>query len=81
MRSVPGDNSSPNINLSQIKVGGSVGGLIFAVGSMLIFLVGIQGLWLFFVAAVALGAAFATVLFLVRRAMGNHESQTTPHVV
>lgn len=53
--------------MSQIKVGGGVGGLIFAVGSMAIFMVGIPWLWLFLLLAVALGVGFATVLYLLHR--------------
>ncbi|HET9695501.1 MAG TPA: hypothetical protein VFP40_01460 [Terriglobales bacterium] len=71
----------PDINLSQIKVGGTVGGLIFAVGSMTIFLVGVQGLWLFLVGAIALGAAFASIFYLVRRAAAKSESRNTMPVV
>jgi hypothetical protein len=73
--------SRPDINLSQIKVGGTVGGLIFAIGSMAIFLVGVQGLWLFLIGAIALGAGFATIFYLIRRAAAKHESRNTIHVV
>ena len=35
------DTSRPQINLSKIPVGGGIAGAIFAIGSMLIFLLGI----------------------------------------
>jgi hypothetical protein len=34
---------------------------------MAIFLVGVPGLWYFLVGAIALGATFATILYLLRR--------------
>jgi len=57
----------PEINISQIRVGGGVAGLIFTVGSMLIFLVGIPVLWYVFAFAVAVGVGIAVVLRLANR--------------
>ena len=53
---------SPEINMSQIRFGGGIAGLIFTLGSMAIFLLGIPVLWDFFALAVALGVGFAVVL-------------------
>ena len=57
----------PQINISKIHFGGGIAGLIFTVGSMLIFLFGIPGLWYFFAFAIALGVGIAVVLHLADR--------------
>jgi hypothetical protein len=54
--------SRPQINLSKIPVGGGIAGAIFALGSMLIFLLGIPVLRYVFPAAVVLGLAVALIL-------------------
>ena len=61
------DTPRPEINISKIKAGGGIAGLIFTVGSMLIFLLGIPGLWYFFAFAIALGVGIAVVLRLANR--------------
>jgi hypothetical protein len=61
------DSSNPEINISKIRAGGGIAGLIFAIGSMLIFLLGIPGLWYFFAFAIALGVGIAVVLRLANR--------------
>ena len=53
----------PEIDIRRIPVGGGVAGLIFAVGSCLIFLVGIPALRWFLLGAVVVGAAFAVLLW------------------
>ena len=58
---------NPQINVSKITGGAGIAGALFAVGSMLIFLVGIPRLRYFFPAAVVLGCAVAVILRLVRR--------------
>jgi hypothetical protein len=58
---------SPEINMSQIHFGGGMAGLIFTVGSMLIFLLGVPVLWYFFAGGAALGVGFATIFYLSRR--------------
>jgi hypothetical protein len=62
---MPEDTSRPQINLSKIQVGG-VAGAIFAVGSMLIFLIGIPVIRYVFPAAVLLGCAVALVIHFMR---------------
>jgi hypothetical protein len=52
----------PGINMSQIRFGGGFAGLVFALGSAAIFLVGIPELWYFLLFALALGFVFALAL-------------------
>jgi hypothetical protein len=58
--------SRPQINISKIAVGGGIAGAIFAVGSMLVFLLGIPAIRYIFPAAIVLGCALAVVLHFVR---------------
>jgi hypothetical protein len=58
---------SPQINVSKIPGGGGFAGFLFAVISMLIFLIGIPRLRYFFPAAVISGCGIALVLRLIRR--------------
>jgi hypothetical protein len=60
---------NPEINLSAIPVGGDVAGLMFAVGSVVIVLVGLPTLW-WFVAAAATGSVVV--------AFGRHHSASAP---
>ncbi len=60
------DTSRPQINLSKIPVGGGIAGAIFAIGSMLIFLLGIPVLRYVFPAAIVLGCAVALVIHFKR---------------
>lgn len=55
----------PGITMHRLKVGGNVGGFMFAIGIVLICLVGIPTAWFFLVLAIAAGLAIA--LFLRRR--------------
>ena len=58
---------SPQINVSKIPGGTGIAGALFALGSMLIFLIGVPRLRYFFVAAIILGGGIALVLRFVRR--------------
>jgi hypothetical protein len=60
----------PEINLSAIHVAGDVAGLMFAVGSVVIVLVGLPTLW-WFVAAVGVGSVMV--------AFGRHHSHDGRH--
>ncbi len=60
------DTRSPQINVSKLAVGGGIVGLVFAIGSMAIFFIGIPLLRYMFPAAAVLGCAIALVLRLVR---------------
>jgi hypothetical protein len=64
----PGTRTRPEINLSRIPVGGNAGGLIFAIGSVVIVIVGLPGLRWFLIAALLGGACTAAALFAWRRA-------------
>jgi hypothetical protein len=58
---------NPQINVSKIPGGAGVAGALFALGSMLIFLIGIPRLRYFFVAAIVLGCGIALILRFLRR--------------
>ena len=64
---MPEDTPRPEINGAKLRIGGEIVGLIFTVGSMLIFLTGIPALWYIFPAALVLGCVVALVLRSVRR--------------
>ena len=57
---------SPQINVSKIPGGGGIAGTMFAVISMLIFLIGIPALRYMLPAAAIVGCAVALVLHFVR---------------
>jgi len=57
----------PGITMHKLPVGAGFAGLIFTVGSMAIFLIGLPALWCFLAGAVALGVGVATVLRLSAR--------------
>jgi len=61
------DTPKPQINVSKIPGGTGIAGALFAIGSMLIFLVGVPRIRIFFVGAVILGAGIALVLHFIRR--------------
>jgi hypothetical protein len=52
----------PEINFSSTRVSGNVGGLIFAVGSLFIIVLGLPGLLWFLFAGIAGGSCFAWAL-------------------
>ncbi len=57
----------PGISVHHIQVGGGIAGLIFTVGSMVVFLWGVPALWYFLGGAIALGAGVAVILRVVRQ--------------
>jgi hypothetical protein len=57
------EGKRPEISIHRIPVGGGVAGLIFAVGSCTIFLIGIPALRWFLLGAVALGSAIGGLLW------------------
>lgn len=71
-----GDGSNPEINVSKIPGGAGIAGAMFAVFSMLIFLIGIPRLRFFFAAAVILGCGVALVLHFIR-----HETTGAPWIL
>jgi len=58
---------TPQINVSKIPGGGGAAGALFAVISMVIFLIGIPALRYFLLAAIVLGGAVAMVIHRIRR--------------
>jgi len=80
---------NPQINVSKIPGGAGIAGAVFALGSMLIFLVGIPRFRYFFIAAVILGCGIALILRFVHRetpgkpwilSATQHSGSTTPPV-
>jgi hypothetical protein len=63
---VPENTPRPQINMSNLRVGGGIAGTIFAVLSTLIFLIGIPALRYFLPAAIALGCGVALVIHFIR---------------
>jgi hypothetical protein len=57
------ESARPEITMHRLSVGGGVAGLIFAVGSCLIFVVGIPMLRWFLLGAVVIGFGVAGVLW------------------
>ena len=58
---------SPQINVSKIPGGTGIAGALFALGTMMIFLVGVPRIRYFFVGAIILGGGIALVLRFIRR--------------
>lgn len=62
------ESKSPHrgITMHRLPVGGDFPGILFAVGSALIFLLAIPALWVVVVGALVVGLVIAAVLQLVR---------------
>lgn len=62
-------NSTPHrgITMHRLPVGGNFPGILFAVGSVLIFLLAIPALWVVTVAALAAGLVIAALLQVMHR--------------
>jgi hypothetical protein len=56
------ENPHRGITMHQLPVAGNIPGLVFAVGSALIFLFAIPALWYVMVAAIVVGLVIAAVL-------------------
>lgn len=67
----------PEINFSAVPVAGDVAGLIFAVGSVVVVLIGLPELRWFFLAAIISGFLTAAALFAWHRA---HPSEALPTI-
>ncbi|HEX4594139.1 MAG TPA: hypothetical protein VH157_07680 [Bryobacteraceae bacterium] len=52
----------PGISMHKLPVSGGAVGLLFAAGSMLVFLIGVPSVRVFFLAAIPLGLGFAFAL-------------------
>jgi hypothetical protein len=67
---------SPQINVSKIQGSGGIAGALFAVISMVIFLIGIPALRFMFPAAIVLGCGVALVIHFIR-----HETPGTSWIL
>lgn len=61
------ERSNPQINVSKIPGDGGIAGALFAIGSMLILVIGIPRLRIFLAAAIILGCGVALILRFARR--------------
>jgi hypothetical protein len=61
------ESKSPHrgIDMHRLPVGGDFPGLVFAVGSALIFLIALPALWYLVVGALAVGLVIAAVLQMI----------------
>ena len=59
------NDQHPGITMHKLPVGGGFAGLIFAVGSALIFVLGLPSLWYFVAFSAALGVGIAVIFRLV----------------
>jgi hypothetical protein len=57
----------PGITMHKLPVGGGFAGLVFAVGSALIFVLGLPSLWYFVAFSALLGVGIAGIFRLVNR--------------
>jgi hypothetical protein len=69
-------NGRAEINASKLPVGGNIGGIIFAVSTVIIFYWGIPLLRYMFPAAILLGCGIALLLHFVR-----HETIGAPWIL
>jgi hypothetical protein len=66
MNLMPQQQTHPQINMSKLAVGSDVGGILFALGCILIALIGIPTIRYLFPFAVLLGLAIAVVLHFIQ---------------
>lgn len=66
-KSLPNGDSYPEINMSRIRVGGGIAGLIFAAGTVYIFVVGVPAIRGFFIWSLIAGALISICLHLVHK--------------
>jgi hypothetical protein len=53
----------PGINFSKLEVGGDIGGLVFAAGSVVAVLIGLPSIAPLYLSSMACGAVLAVLLF------------------
>jgi bacteriorhodopsin len=70
-----GENPHRGISMHEMPVGGNFPGLVFALGSMLIFLFAIPALWYVVGAALVLGIVLALLLQTLHRTRPDETSQ------
>jgi hypothetical protein len=69
------ESKSPHrgIDMHRLPVGGDFPGLVFAVGSALIFLIALPALWYIVVGALAVGLVIAAVLQIIHDRPGDSQ--------
>lgn len=65
------------ITMHELPVGGNFPGIVFAVGSALIFLFAIPALWFLVIAGLAIGLVIAAVLHIVYSRHPNETASLT----
>jgi hypothetical protein len=72
------ESKSPHrgIDMHRLPVGGDFPGLVFAVGSALIFLIALPALWYVVAGALAVGLIIAAVLQIIHDKPGKSPSNT-----
>src|SRR5262252_1740226 len=61
-RWIMSENRHPGINMHKIPVGGGIIGLLFAIGTAVIFILGFPTLWYFVAFSAGLGIAIALII-------------------
>ena len=61
------EDRHPGINMHRLPVGGGFIGLLFAVGTAVIFILGFPTLWYFVVLSAALGVAIALMIRFIHQ--------------
>jgi len=62
----------PGINFSKLEVGGDIGGLVFAAGSVVAVLIGLPWIAPLYIASMIAGAGLAVLLFEWHRHHAGH---------
>lgn len=65
------EDRHPGINIHKLPVGGGLIGVLFAVGSAVIFILGFPTLWYFVAFSAGLGTVIALIFRIVRQRMSN----------
>jgi len=69
------ESRHPGINMHKLPVGGGFVGILFAIGSAVIFIVGFPTLWYFVALSFGLGIAVALILKFVHQ---GHSDRNKP---
>jgi hypothetical protein len=72
------ESKSPHrgIDMHRLPVGGDLPGLVFAVGTALIFVIALPALWYLVVGALAVGLVIAAVLQMIHDRPGESQRST-----
>lgn len=65
------EDRHPGINMHKLPVGGGLIGLLFAVGSAIIFILGFPTLWYFVAFSAGLGIVIALIFRIVHQRTSN----------